>query len=273
MRFITKFTLIGLLCINVTFSYAHDFWLSPNSFQADKAPVKIPVKFLVGHANDVGAWALSWNKIVALRTYSDGAYQDQLENIIVNNGIVKGLANVALAEEGTHVLGFESYHSFSSLKADKFNDYAKNEGLALILEDRKRLNQTQTSGREIYSRKAKALLQVGNKFTDNATVAIGHMLEIVPLRNPYQLGDDKILPVNVMLRGKPLESALVDIAPLAGSNMEKQTMRTNAKGEASFKIETQGSWIVNVIWSVPNTYRSTAEYETYFSSLTFGYEK
>ncbi|MDO6426701.1 DUF4198 domain-containing protein [Thalassotalea sp. 1_MG-2023] len=273
MRFITIFTLVGLLFINMKLTFAHDFWLSPNAFHEDKAPAKIPVKFLVGHANDVGAWALGWNKIVALRTYSDGAYQDQLENIIVNNSMVKGFANVALAEEGTHVLGFESFHSFSSLEASKFNDYAKEEGLALIVEERERLNQTQTRGREIYSRKAKTILQVGNKHTDNVTVAIGHMLEIVPLRNPYQLQDNATFPISVMFRGKPLSNALVDIARLDNTSSEKQAMRTNAKGEATFKIEAQGNWIVNVIWSVPNTERGTAEFETYFSSLTFGYDK
>ena len=273
MRFIPKCALICLLSVNVTIVNAHDFWLNPKSFHADTAPTKVPVKFLVGHANDVSPWSLSWDRIVALRTYSDGAFKDQIENVLVNNGLIKGFANVVLSEEGTHILGFESYHSFSSLAADKFNDYAKKEGLALVLEQRNRLKQNQDDGREIYSRKAKSLLQVGDTYTDNITKPIGHMLEIVPMQNPYTLKGEATLPIKVLFRGKPLENALVDIARLSVASPEKQEMRTNAKGEATFTIDTQGSWIVNVIWAVPNTDQSTAEFESYFSSLTFGYDR
>ena len=48
-------------------------------------------------------------------------------------------------------------------------------------------------------------------------------------------------------------------------------MRSDSKGQVQFAVEQKGSWIVNVIWAVPSPNQDDAEFETYFSSLTFGY--
>jgi len=272
MKLSIKFALCSALILATNLSKAHDFWLSPTSFNAKQAPANVKVKFQVGHGDDVNSWALNWQRIVSLRTYGDGVYQDQSANIIENRQLFDGFANVSLATQGTHVLGFESYHSFSSLEASKFNSYVEKEGLAQVLEQRERFGQTERAGTELYSRKAKALIQVGGKVSDNVTQPVGLTLEIVPLQNPYNLSDAKKFPVRVLFRGKPLQNALIDFAPLNGESVEQQAMRTNDRGEASFALEEKGSWIVNVVWAVPLANNEKADFETYFSSLTFGYE-
>lgn len=52
---------------------------------------------------------------------------------------------------------------------------------------------------------------------------------------------------------------------------EKQEMLTNSKGQVQFTVEQKGSWLLNVIWAVPSPNQNEAEFETYFSSLNFGY--
>ncbi|GBL04958.1 DUF4198 domain-containing protein [Glaciecola sp. KUL10] len=272
MKLTSKGLIFILLSGFLTTVCAHDFWLNPNAYHTKSAPAQLPVKFSVGHKGDVDSWALDWNRIVALRTYHAGGFEDQLENIIINRGPISGLANVKLTSEGTHILAFESYHSFSSLDAERFNDYASKEGLDLIISDRKKFGQVDKDGREIYSRKAKTLLQVGNLHTDNVTSPVGLMLEIVPMVNPYALKGESELPIKVFFRGKVLENALIDIVPLNDRAFTKQSIRTNKQGEASFNIDASGSWMITVVWGVPNTKNSRAEYETYFSSLTFGYK-
>jgi len=257
--------------LSLSSANAHDFWLQANNYHSVTAPVTVPVKFLVGHGDEVDAWSLNWDRIVALRTYSDGGYRDQLRGIVPNNALTRGIAGVSLKTEGTHILGFESYHSVSTLAAGKFNSYAEKEGLALVLSERKRLGQENREGKEVYSRKAKTLLQVGDNYTDNVTKPIGHMLEIVPLRNPYAQSETDMLPVQVLFRGLPLENALIDFASLAGDANNEQAKRTDKNGETSFKLVREGNWKINVIWSVPNMGSNDTEFETYFSSLTFGY--
>lgn len=48
------------------------------------------------------------------------------------------------------------------------------------------------------------------------------------------------------------------------------TLITNARGEASFGFSKAGRWKLNCVWSAPIE-GVRAEYETIFSSLTFGY--
>lgn len=272
MKLYIKAVLGAFLMAASSHIYAHDFWLQPERFHTKQAPASVKLNFQIGHNNDATPWALEWQRIVALRSYGNGHYQDQMPNIMVNNGITNGFAKVSLDEEGTHVLGFESYHSFSSLEAQRFNNYAKKEGLALVLEERMRTGNTNNAGTELYSRKAKSIIQVGNTPSMNVTQPIGLTLEIVPMENPYALSDESELPLRVLFKGRPLENALIDIAPMQGSDMAKQSIRTNNKGEAYFTVETKGSWIANVIWAVPLENNEKADFESYFSSLTFGYE-
>ncbi|MFQ3250362.1 MAG: putative GH25 family protein [Glaciecola sp.] len=263
---------IGLLaCLSAANVFAHDFWLSPTQFQSPEAPVTIPTKFLVGHAEEVDSWNLNWDRIVALRTYGNNEYNDQMPGIVASNVLNAGFANVKLNTKGTHVLGFESYHSFSSLAGEKFNSYAEKEGLALVLEQRKRLNQEQDDGRELYSRKAKAIIQVGDVHSNNVLKPIGHTLEIVPLQHPYANTTKDTIPVQVLFRGKPLENALIDMMPINGTKGLEQASRTDGNGQATFDLVRQGTWKLNVIWAVPNPGNQQAEFETYFTSLTFGY--
>jgi uncharacterized GH25 family protein len=283
MRLILKYTSLIFLGLSASSTYAHDFWLTANGFQNKTAPITVPVSFSIGHGDEVDPWTLNWDRIVALRAYSENGYSDQLSGIVANNALSQGFARISLDSVGTHVVGFESYHSLSTLASDQFNSYAEKEGLALVLAHRESKGLQTTPGREIYSRKAKTLIQVGNKFTENANKPIGHMLEIVPLENPYQLAKKDALPIQVLFRGKPLENAQVEFFPLAPQGpdaqranasekrLDEQVLLTNENGNATFNIVQSGNWMVHVIWSVPNPGNNSAEFETYFSSLTFGY--
>lgn len=272
MRIIIISVSILLFSLLQSSAHAHDFWLSPSVFHNEKAPAKVPVKFLVGHADQVDSWTLNWDRIVALRAYSEGGFSDQLGGIVSNNALNQGLAMVSLDQSGTHVIGFESYHSISVLEGKKFNSYVEKEGLNAIAKDRISKRQENAPGRELYSRKAKTLVQVGDNFSENVTTPIGHTLEIVPLTNPYSLNEGEVLKVQILFRGQALANALIDLSPLGtASSDEVQAQRSDEKGIASFPLSRKGSWKLNVIWGVPNPGNNKAEYETYFSSLTYGF--
>jgi hypothetical protein len=46
---------------------------------------------------------------------------------------------------------------------------------------------------------------------------------------------------------------------------------TNASGKTSFNVPRVGKWLVNTIWTTRITGNAKADFDTTFSSLTFGY--
>lgn len=261
----------ALLLLASLGAQAHDFWLEPTLYFA-KAPSSIALQFKVGHKEDTSHWNLTWNKIVALRTYSSDGVTDMGSSIVPKTALLPGLAKTAELASGTHVIGFESYHATSVLGAEKFNQYAKDEGLTEILAYRASKGQNDIAGEELYSRKAKTIIQVGDTITDNALKPIGHTLEIVPLNHPYKLVDNT-LSVQVLFKGKPLSNALIDAMSLVDYNAKAQVVMTDKEGKAIFKLDTQGPMMLNTVWGVPLTNSNSADFETYFSSLTFEYRQ
>lgn len=265
-------TMIGSLAIAfvaVVPAYAHDFWLQPNSFQvAPNAP--LGATFLIGH----GEFRDRWNnnqRILQLNDLFGGRTVDHRSDLR-DGGPVDFMTR--FDTPGLHVLGMQSTYAFSDLPAIRFNDYAKAEGLALVNANRARLGTVNTSGRERYSRRAKALIQVGAATTANqvmATRPIGLKLEIVPDRNPYALGASRMLPVHVLFNGQRLANATVKLTDLANDAKPVAIAVTDRAGRASFRVPDSGNWLVNVIWSEPLAGNPQADFDTTFSSLTFGY--
>ncbi|MEO1309963.1 MAG: DUF4198 domain-containing protein [Pseudomonadota bacterium] len=264
-----KRLLAAALFCAATSASAHDFWLAPAAFQMD-APGVTRVDFSIGHASKVEPWNLQWSRVYSLRTYTAEGVADHQRSIIPKTPLAPGFARVALEAAGTHVVAFESRDSFSELEAERFNAYAEKEGLVAVLSARENAGTTDESGRETYSRRAKALVQVGDVVTDNVLEPIGQTLEIVPLRHPYALGDDRALPVRVLFRGEPLQGALIDLTDLASGDGPLQSRRTDAAGVATFEVPEAGAFKLNVIWGVSTPASDRAEFDTIFCSLTFG---
>lgn len=262
-----KLFLSAALMVSSSVATAHDFWLAPSGFTASK-PAAFGFQFKVGHKDDINHWSFTWDKIVALRAYSSSGVLDMASGVVPRTSLVPGLAKTPVLNDGTYVIGFESYHSVSVLGAEKFNDYASKEGLTAILNHRKERGQEQVAGSELYSRKAKSIVQVGKLLTDNATKPVGHTLEIVPTSHPYSLKDNK-LTVQVLYKGRPLGNAKIDAIVLGDSAETEQATKTDENGEASFAFSKSGAVKINVVWGEPLANNPQADFETYFSSLTF----
>ncbi len=250
---------------------AHDFWIQPQRFQA--APgAPVAMTFQVGHAAARERWG-RLDRIILLQDFASGRRND-LRADLRNDG---GPADVVtrFAAPGLHVIAMQSNYATSSLPSIRFNDYAKLEGLTPILAARQRTGTSNQAGRERYSRRAKALIQVGAQTAANsaqATRALGFKLEIVPERNPYALGASRLLPVLVMYNGRRLPGATVKLTNLEFDAKPLATAITDRNGRATFRVPAVGSWLVNVLWSEAVRGDPNVEFDTTFSSLTFGYD-
>lgn len=249
---------------------AHDFWLQPRGWQA-KPGVALPTTVEVGHGPFRQQWGGTAERLVELRDFAAGGVTDRRGGFRPSADGVN-LAPV-FAQPGLHVLTLVTSLAQSELPSIRFNDYATVEGLTPALAARARSGTSGKPGRELYSRRCKALIQVGAPSVGDARIAtrvIGHSLEIVPLISPYALGADRQLPVRVLYEGRPLTGALVKLTNLEFDAKPLATMRTDARGEARLRVPPVGSWLVNVIWTKPIV-NPRADFETTFASLTFGY--
>jgi uncharacterized GH25 family protein len=248
---------------------AHDFWIQPARFQiAPNAP--LGANFLIGHAALRDRWNNN-DRVVTLVGFHVAGKSNRMSDL--RRGGEWDFVTRFRAP-GVHVLGMQSNYAFSDLPAIRFDDYVKEEGLVLIRAARQRLANKRTMGRERYSRRAKALIEVGVQTPANrqaATRPIGLKLEIVPERNPYVLDASRMLPVHVLYNGRRLPNATVKLTNLANDAKPVAIAVTDSAGRARFRIPANGNWLLNTIWGEPVAGNARFDYDTTFSSLTFGY--
>lgn len=246
---------------------AHSFWLQPVDHTLEPLDEAL-IEFKVGDAGDVNDWGLYWERIASLRIYGEDGSRDLQRAVRTTADGEAGTALVTMRGPGTYVLAFESNPSFSDLEAARFNRYLGHEGLDAIAVHRKARGTEGQSGTEIYARRAKTLIMVGESATDNVTRPIGQTLEIVPNVNPYDLDKGEPLGVQVLWRGEPLAGASVNAAALGGTG-KPSTIRTDQTGMASVPVAQGSATLLSVVWGVPAPNDARAEYFTIFASLTF----
>lgn len=249
---------------------AHDFWLQPQRFWT-AVRASTPIAILVGHGPNRGPWDVESERVILFRDIGPNGAADRLP--VIRRRRIAEIPSLGFAEPGVHIVALQSTASISDLPAVRFNDYLKQEGLTPALALRVRTRTTAAAGRELYSRRAKALVQVGPAGAPqpHVTRPLGITLEIVPERDPYAPSRSNALPVRVIFEGRPLPGALVKLTNLDNDVKPVATALTDRAGRAVFMTPRAGQWLLNVIWTKPIKGDPRADFETTFSSLTFGY--
>jgi uncharacterized GH25 family protein len=267
-----KAALLALGLMAAGSAAAHDLWLNPATFWLP-AGGAVPVSILVGHGKDRQSWGVRSDKILRLGAIEPGGRQTDFTRAIAANSAIRAIP-LRLAHAGTHLLMMESRHSQSDLPAQRFEEYLREEGLTPAIAHRQRAGASGRPGREIYSRRAKSLVHVGKAGAgapSPATRRLGLTLEIVPERDPYTLPASAKLPLRVWYQGKPLAGALVKLTDLDADVKPLAAQLTDASGRVWVRPRRPGKWLLNVVWTKPISGNSTADYDTTFSSLSFGY--
>ena len=114
-------------------------------------------------------------------------------------------------------------------------------------------------------------LAVAPESTTQVTQPVGMALEIVPEVDPYGAAHVLDLPVRVLFEGRPLSGALVKLTNLDHDAEPAETHTTDEDGRSSFAMPNSGKWLLNVIWSKSRPATQETDFETYFSSLSFGW--
>ena len=226
-QWIKSIFIIFSLLTATLFLAANEFWLQPERFKCRRGET-INIRFQVGK-NFVGDnWKGNSTRINTLNLYLNDAKDDLTEQLSKQTG---DSIQLAMFDEGTAMITFNSLNTFVKIEARRFNDYLKEDGLYNALSDREKNNETNEAGRELYQRSVKTLIQVGKKTNDCFKQITGLPLDIIPLSNPYLLKNNQLLITKILFNNKPLANYDIRVWHRIRNITQQQQLKTNSKGE------------------------------------------
>ncbi len=263
-------TFLCLALLPVAPASAHDYWLEPERFFLPAVGVEssgiTPFHLYMGDGfKSEEERPLQLARTTRFALFVAGEETDL--TIGLSDGQLPAF-RFTPRRNGTHLFVMERTPQRLELAARQFNDYLREEGLTDVLRQRTSTRTDTQPGRERYTRYIKSLVQVGARHTDDYKRIAGQRLEIVPLRNPYQLKRGATLPVKILFDGQPLAGATV--AAYNRTLQQPLTARTDSNGVARFKLTASGAWLVRLVYMRRCANCADADWESFWGACTFG---
>ena len=268
----TVLAIVAMSCMGIPCVRSHDFWVQPASYRVI-AGTESSLTLQVGHGPFRQRSLIPLKRILRFEAIGPGGSREDLRSRLQLGGRMSD-GTIEFTPQGVYVLVLQTdARAYSLLPAIRFNDYLRYEGLTPALEYRERSHRMAMDGSESYSRQAKALVQVGSPSgrQPQVTKPVGLVLEIVPDVDPYATPRPRTLPVHVLYEGRRLAGALVMLTNLEHDANPVEVQVTDRNGEAQFATPQSGEWLLNVIWTKLAPRAADTDFQTVFSSLSFGF--
>jgi uncharacterized GH25 family protein len=256
--------LAALLLVSPTF--AHDMYLLPARFLLEEG-VLLSVGLHNGDSFPESEVSPVLERVRDLKLLSAAGAWD-IQNLHVAGKTVQG--EIRIPQSGSYVLTARTIpHAFQLLAKD-FNAYLKEEGLEHVIAWREQHGETQSAGRERYSKYAKALLTTGGK-NEFHTRPTGLAIEIVPEISPYDLKPGADLPIHILFRGNPASDLQVETSWASAGAPTKIVIvgRTDQQGRLAIPHLAPGKWRIHTVSMDRCKDSSAADWESSWASLTF----
>jgi uncharacterized GH25 family protein len=245
----------------------HEFWLQSKKYKYAIGETAV-IDFIAGEEFNGDFWNLTIDRIVKIEHITRSSKSD-LKNKIIEGNTGKNLS-IPLNKEGTHVIAFESNSSYIEMSPEEFLEYLEEDGLDYIIRQRAEKGTLNSPAREMYSRCAKTLLQVGSKTDDSYLQPADLKLEIMPLQNPYNLKRGDEMFFQVLYEGKPIGDTLVKVWNRKDGQTLLQNIYTENNGIMSTRLSNEGSWMISCVRMVESN-DEKVDYQSYWASLVFGF--
>jgi uncharacterized GH25 family protein len=247
---------------------AHEFWLQPERFICKRGET-INIRFKLGENFHGSNWEGNASRTNTLRIYMGGAKDDLSRQLSEGKG---DSLQVAMFDEGTTMICYNSTNSFLQLDAPTFNEYLEEYGLKNVIELRKQQKLQDSAGRELYQMSIKTLVQVGSATNECYKQVTELPLDIIPQSNPYTLKNNQRLVVRLLMNKTPLVNADVRLWHRIGDTSLLRCMKTDQKGEIGFKVNTAGRWMISALAMNHLENQPMADWQSYWGSFTWGYQ-
>lgn len=260
-----RFPTLSVMLLAACSLAAHDTWLVPKQFVVEAGkPVRVALNtseaFPTSEAAPAPDRIASFKIVTADGRAAVTGYRVEGKSLVAEVTPGQGLTLVAAV----------THPRLITLKPEDFNEYITAERLEGIVAARKARGDDKKEGRERYSKIAKlALCSMGREGAP-PWEPLGLRVEIVLLLNPCYLQKDDRLEVEVLFDGKPLANVWVTAGYEGVHGHEYPVwVLTDAEGRAEIPLDRKGAWFVRVLHMVPSTEFEDADWQSWFSTLTF----
>ena len=245
---------------------AHDLWIVPGKYRL-RAEEATRVFVNSGDVFPESLTLLGEHRLSAVHSVSSAG------ELPVSDFRVDGQSltfDFQSAAPGAHIIVLETRPRTVRMKAEDFEDYLAEEGLAAIAEMRSELGETGEPAVERYAKWAKTVVDVGDELGNERlwAEAVGQTLEIVPMEHPNRVQPGGTLRLRVLLEGEPLEGASVTGARASGPAKEIRTT-TDDEGEALVTLTAPGRWYLRALHVTHMEGDPEVDWQSYWSTLTF----
>lgn len=254
----------GFLLLLLTTVQAHEFWLEPVRFSGKT----FVVRFRVGEHFSGDNWKGDFNKVRLL------SLLNHQQAVALPAATLLPAAGDSLRLQapldGTQTLVYNGTNSFIELAPAAFAAYLQEDGLTDVLQWRKEQGKDSTVGREYYQRSVKTLLQNGRTLHP-VNYPTELPLDIVPLQNPYALQQKGNIAFNVFFKQKPLQTATLKVWHYSTTGQLTHYDLPLTNGRVEIPVVPEGRWMLSLVKMVPHTADQTADWQSYWASITWGY--
>lgn len=254
-----------LLLIQALPAAAHEFWISPQSYQVPaEAPLMADLR--VGQTMQGSAYAY----VPPNFTRFDVVMGDAVVAVTGRAGDRPAL-NMAVPGQGLAVVVHVTRdYSLTYTDWDKFVDFCTHKDFVWALERHKARGLPDVRFRETYSRHAKSLIAVGDGMGQDRVV--GLLTEIIAGANPYTDDLSDGFPVQVLFDGAPRADTQIELFEKAPDGTVAATLyRTDAGGRAVLVVTPGHEYLVDsvVMRELDQVADNDPVWESLWASLTF----
>ncbi|MFM7431236.1 MAG: DUF4198 domain-containing protein [Flammeovirgaceae bacterium] len=247
---------------------AHEYWIMPSRFFFEKGE-SVSLTAMVGENYEGSVWGGGGRNLTSFKHFTANDLTDEFSLIKQDTGRVS-ITPLELMQEGTHLLAFTTNSQYLSLEPEKFNEYVKEDGLEEVIAYREKNNESNLKSRELYRRCVKVLLQVGNKTDNSFQTKTELVLDIKPLKNPYEYKAKEKPSFQISYDGKAYGNALVRCWHRVNNKTDMQLKRTDKNGLVTFSLPGEGNYMISVVKMDRLKNNEQADWQSTWGSLVFG---
>jgi uncharacterized GH25 family protein len=243
--------------------FGHNLWLVGKNEQK-----RIRIEANTGDHFPESDSAVKPERVADFRVISSDGFTPITDYRVEENSLV---ADVPIENDKSFCVALALHAHPITLEAVKFAGYIKEESAEEFVKPNFILEDTIEPQRESYTKFAKVLVKSGAAQTDNISDLIaGHKLEIIPQIPTSGIGDDRMLPVQVLFEGKPIEGLRVSSGS-EGLNDGRYLSHalTDENGMANVVIPESGHWFARTHFIRPHLDNQNFDWESCWASVTF----
>jgi uncharacterized GH25 family protein len=256
------------LIVFYAFVQAHEYWIMPSRFFFEKDE-SVSLTAMVGENYEGYAWRGGGRNLTSFKHFTSGGMTDEFNSIKQDTGKVF-IEQLKLKQDGTHLLTFTTNSQYLTLEPDKFTEYLKEDGLEEVIAYRAKNGESNLKSRELYRRCAKVLVQVGQKTDLSFQAKTGLVLDIKPLKNPYEYTSGDKPSFQILYDGKAYANALVRCWHRVKNKTDMQVQRTDNDGLVTFNLPGEGNYMISVVKMDRLKDTQQADWQSTWGSLVFG---